>query len=137
MKNKTVFDVNIWLSYFISGKSEQLIEMIENNNVVFYRSTELIAELKDVINRPKFAKYFPDGVEDYIFMVERIAVFIPTQVVFDQCPDPKDNYLFDLAYQSHSKYLVSGDKQVLAVPVRKSLKLLSLSAFRISVGIIA
>jgi predicted nucleic acid-binding protein len=49
MKNKTVFDVNIWLSYFISGKSEQIIDMIENHDVVFYRSMELMAELKEEI----------------------------------------------------------------------------------------
>jgi len=60
------FDVNIWLSYFISGKSEKIIEMIENNDVFFYRSLELMSELKDVINRPKFAKYFSNGTEEYI-----------------------------------------------------------------------
>ena len=46
MKNKTVFDVNIWLSYFISGISEQIIDMIENKDVFFYRSEELMLELK-------------------------------------------------------------------------------------------
>jgi putative PIN family toxin of toxin-antitoxin system len=135
MKNKTVFDVNIWLSYFISGKSKQIVDMIENNDVVFYRSTELMTELKEVIIRPKFAKYFPEGTEDYLFFVEQITEFFPAQPVFNRCPDLKDNYLFDLAYQSRSKYLVSGDKKVLAVPVELSLKLLSLSAFKIAVGI--
>ena len=135
MKNKTVFDVNIWLSYFISGKSEKIIDMIENNDVFFYRSAELISELKEVINRPKFAKYFSNSTEEYILFVEQVAEFFHTQAIFDQCPDPKDNYLFDLAYQSHSNFLVSGDKKVLAVPVKQSLKLLSLSAFKTAIGI--
>ena len=130
MKNKTVFDVNIWLRYFISGKSEKIIDMIENNDVFFYRSEELMSELKDVINRPKFAKYFPNGTEDYVSFVEQVAEFIKTQSFFSQCPDPKDNYLFDLAYQSHSDFLVSEDKKVLATPVKQSLKVLSLFAFR-------
>jgi len=135
MKNKTVFDVNIWLSYFISGKSEKIIDMIENNNVFFYRSAELMSELKEVINRPKFAKYFSNGTEEYILFVEQVSEFILTQSIFDQCSDPKDNFLFDLAYQSHSDFLVSGDKKVLAVPVKQSLKLLSLSAFKTAIGI--
>ena len=135
MKNKTVFDVNIWLSYFISGKSEKIIDMIENNDVFFYRSTELISELKEVINRPKFTKYFPNGTREYVLFVEQVAEFFHTQAIFKQCPDPKDNYLFDLAYQSHSNFLVSGDKKVLAVPVKQSLKLLSLSAFKTAIGI--
>jgi len=130
MKNKTVFDVNIWLRYFISGNSEKIIDMIENNDVFFYRSAELMSELKDVINRPKFAKYFPNGTEDYISFVEQVAEFIITQPFFSQCFDPKDNYLFDLAYQSHSNFLVSEDKKVLATPVIQSLRLLSLFAFK-------
>ena len=133
MRNKTVFDVNIWLSYFISGKSEKIVDMIENNDVFFYRSEELMMELKEVINRPKFAKYFPNGTENYILFTEQVAEFIHTQSIFVQCPDPKDNYLFDLAYQSHSNFLVSGDKKVLSVPVKQSLKLLSLSAFKTEV----
>jgi putative PIN family toxin of toxin-antitoxin system len=135
MRNTTVFDVNIWLSYFLTGKSEKIIDMIENNDVFFYRSTELMLELKEVINRPKFAKYFPNGTEEYILFVEQVSEFIPTQPIFDQCSDPKDNFLFDLAYQSHSDFLVSGDKKVLAVPVKQSLKLLSLSVFKTTIGI--
>jgi predicted nucleic acid-binding protein len=41
MKNKTVFDVNIWLSYFISKNSEKIIDMVENNDVFFlFRATK-------------------------------------------------------------------------------------------------
>ena len=135
MKNKTVFDVNIWLSYFISGKSEKIIDLIENNDVIFYRSLELMSELKDVINRPKFAKYFSNGTEEYILFVEQVAELFLTQTIFNLCPDPKDNYLFDLAYQSRSNFLVSGDKKLLAVSVDQSLKLLSLAAFKTAIGI--
>ena len=135
MKNKTVFDVNIWLSYFITGKTNKIIELIKNNDVFFYRSEELMSELKDVINRPKFSKYFPNGTQEYILFVERFSKLFLTQAIFDLCFDPKDNYLFDLAYQSNSDFLVSGDKKVLAVPVEQSLKLLSLSAFKTAIGL--
>jgi putative PIN family toxin of toxin-antitoxin system len=135
MKNKTVFDVNIWISYFITGKSEEIVNMVENNHVFFYRSAQLMSELQEVINRPKFAKYFPNGTAEYVLFVELLAEHFSTRDLFNQCPDPKDNYLFDLAYQSHSEYLVSGDKKVLAVPiVGHFLKLLSLSAFKITIG---
>jgi len=135
MKNKTVFDVNIWLSYFITGKTGKILEMIKDNNVYFYRSIELLSELKDVINRTKFNKYFPNGTQEYILFVERFAELFLTQPIFDSCPDYKDNYLFDLAYQSNSNFLVSGDKKVLAVPVKQSLKLLSLHKFKKAIGI--
>jgi putative PIN family toxin of toxin-antitoxin system len=135
MKNETVFDVNIWLSYFIAGKTVKIIEMIKNNDVSFYRSKELMSELKDVINRPKFARYFPNGTKVYILFVERFSKLFLTQAIFNLCLDPKDNYLFDLAYQSNCDYLVSGDKKVLSTPVNISLKVLSLSAFKTAIGI--
>jgi putative PIN family toxin of toxin-antitoxin system len=134
MKNKTVFDVNIWLSYFISEKKEKIIDMIDNNDVFFYRSIELISELTDVINRPKFVKFFPNGTKELILFVEQVTELFLTQAIFNLCPDPKDNYLFDLAYQSQSGFLVSGDKKVLAVPVKESLKLLSLPMFITVIG---
>ena len=109
--------------------------MIRNNDVFFYRSAELLAELKNVINRPKFTKYFPKGTQEYILFVERFTELFLTQSIFNLCADPKDNYLFDLAYQSHSDFLVSGDKKVLAVSVEQPLKLLSLPAFKIAIGI--
>ena len=131
--HKTVFDVNVWLSCFISGKVGEVVDMVERNGVLFYRSAELMLELREVINRPKFAKYFPNGTEEYVAFVERVAEHIHTQALFDQCPDLKDNFLFDLAYQSRADFLVSGDKKVLAVPARQPLKLLSLSAFKIAI----
>jgi len=136
MRNKTVFDVNIWLRYFISGKSEKIIDMMEYNNVRFYCSIELLSELEEVINRPKFAKYFPNGTKEHTLFVKQVAELFLTQPFFDQCPDPKDNYLFDLAYQSRSNFLVSDDKKVLATPVKPTLKSCSLSEFKAKVGII-
>ena len=133
--NKTVFDVNIWLRYFISGKAEQIVDMIENNEVFLYRSVELLLELKEVINRPKFAKYFPYGANEHVLFVEQVAELIYTQANFDQCQDPKDNYLFDLAYQSNANFLVSDDKIVIATPVWQTLKVLSLYDFKTEIGI--
>lgn len=131
MKNKTVFDVNIWISYFIKAKTEDIVEMMKNYYVFFYRSPELLDELKDVINRPKFSKYFPFGTQEYVDFFESVAEFYETMPLFADCSDPKDNYLFDLAYQTNSNYLVSGDKKVLETPVRRrSLNVLPLVDYK-------
>jgi len=57
MDNKTVFDVNIWVSYFLKGKFTELVDMIANYNVEFFRAKELTEELLSVISRDKFKKY--------------------------------------------------------------------------------
>jgi putative PIN family toxin of toxin-antitoxin system len=134
MKNKTVFDTNIWISFFISHKTEQIIDMIERNNVILYRSDQLTEELKTVLQRNKFRKYFSDGIENLMLLYEGTTEFYSTISTFENCSDPKDNYLFDLAYQTASHYLVSGDRHVLSTPVKSSLNLLLLSDFKNTIG---
>jgi putative PIN family toxin of toxin-antitoxin system len=90
----------------------------------------LTNELTEVISRNKFKKYFPLGVDKYIAFYKKITVYYQTITIFNSCADPKDNYLFDLAYQTHSNYLVSGDRKVLDTLVNDSLKLLTLTAFK-------
>jgi predicted nucleic acid-binding protein len=52
-------------------------------------------------------------------------------MLFKDCSDPKDNFLFDLAIQGKADYLVSGDKRVLETPLEnKTLKLRTLTTFK-------
>jgi putative PIN family toxin of toxin-antitoxin system len=127
---KTVFDTNIWISYFIKGNTAGLIDLVVNNNVKFMSSGALYLELEKVITRSKFKKYFPDGTDKYLNFFYFITENITTFSSFNQCADVNDNYLFDLAYQSYSKYLVSGDKKVLETPVRNSLSVITLRKFK-------
>jgi putative PIN family toxin of toxin-antitoxin system len=135
MKNKTVFDANIWISYFINGKTTEIVEMIMNDDVVLHRSAELTDELTEVMRRPKLEKYFPDGIIRYIEFYEAITGYYVVRKIFNACLDPKDNYLFDLAYQSEARFLVSGDKVVLATPVKPSLSVLKLADFKTALNL--
>lgn len=130
MGNKTVFDVNIWVSYFLKGKFTELVDMIANYNVEFFRAKELTEELLSVISREKFKKYLHLPLQSYISFYEKISTLIPIQTKFSGCRDPKDNYLFDLAFQSNSKYLVSGDRDVRETEIDKPLNVVSLRTFK-------
>lgn len=57
MDNRTVFDVNIWISYFLKGKFTELVSLMANHDVEFFRAKELTDELISVISRDKFKKY--------------------------------------------------------------------------------
>ena len=60
-----------------------------------------------------------------------LTKFCETKPLFKDCPDPKDNFLFDLAIQGKANYLVSGDKKVLKTPLKdKTLKLITLTPFK-------
>jgi len=119
MENRTVFDTNIWVSYFIGKKIDEIVKMTEKS-IVFLHSTLSIDELIDVLSRKKFEKYNLNLEDIFLFYIN-ISDFCHTEPKFRDCPDPKDNFLFDLALQGNAKYLVSGDTDVLDTPVTSEI----------------
>jgi putative PIN family toxin of toxin-antitoxin system len=97
MENRTVFDTNIWVSYMITSKYDELESML-TNNVNFLRSAPSLAELQEVLSRKKFRKYNVDVDKTIAFYIS-LTEFCETKPLFKDCPDPKDNFLFDLAIQ--------------------------------------
>jgi len=129
MGNRTIFDTNIWISYFINSRFLELQMMVENN-ILFLRSIPSIDELKEVLSRKKFAKHEFD-VERILRFYINISEFCETKAIFKDCPDPKDNFLFDLAIQGNADYLVSGDAKVLNTPLQsETIKIRTLAAFK-------
>ena len=129
-KLRVVFDVNIFVSYIIKDRMRELFDMVFDRGIQLYRNDDMRDELAEVLARLKFAKYLLAPIENYIDFFEKVTVSYSTVAVFKDCTDPKDNYLFDLAYQTKSDYLVSGDKKVLTTPVKKSLQVVTLAVFR-------
>jgi predicted nucleic acid-binding protein len=77
---------------------------------------ELVAELRDVAGRPFFltrlrssaAELLAAGIRDFALYCRDL----PSGPV---APDPKDSYLLALAETSNAEFLVTGDKQILAL----------------------
>ena len=129
MENRTVFDTNIWVSYMIAAKYDELESML-TNNVYFLRSAPSLAELQEVLSRKKFQKYKIDVNKTIAFYIN-LTEFCETNHLFKDCIDPKDNFLFDLAIQGKANYLVSGDKKVLETPLKgKTLIITTLTKFK-------
>jgi len=117
MENRAVFDTNIWISYFLNENFSELIKLRRECCVLFLRSTPSFSELKEVITRKKFqSKNFI--IEKLLEFYNGITEFCETKPLFKDCPDPKDNFLFDLAIQGNANYLVSGDKKVLETQLK-------------------
>ena len=71
------------------------------------------------------------NIEEIIDLYTDITEFCNTIAKFKACVDPDDNFLFDLAIQGNTDYLVSGDKQVRNTPIKSEiLKIRTLTAFK-------
>jgi uncharacterized protein len=128
--SRVVIDTNVWVSYFIGGRSSELAHLILDNDLVVLTSKELVDELTEVLGRKKFGKYLTLPVSEYVSIHLDLTSPVGTVAKFDESPDPKDNFLFDIALQHRARYLVTGDRKLLAMQRVKPVEVVSLTTFR-------
>ena len=115
-KLRVIVDTNCWISFLIGRKLSRLVDLLSDERIQLVVCDELLAEIRDVTSRPKFARYFPkEEVESLIEFMQIIGErFEPTQEV-KLCRDEADDYLLALAIEAHAHYLVTGDQDLLVL----------------------
>ncbi|MFM7601418.1 MAG: putative toxin-antitoxin system toxin component, PIN family, partial [Pseudanabaena sp.] len=67
---RVVIDTNIWISFLIGKTLSGLSEAIISGQVIVLFSNDLFSELIEVLNRPKFKKYFSaSAIEELIALL--------------------------------------------------------------------
>lgn len=117
---RAVLDPNVLVSAFISergGSPDRIVRAWREGAFELVVSPQLIAELVDVLGRPKFAVQAAEGrAEAYIAALAGDAINI------DDPPDPPavspdrgDDYLITLARVARADVIVSGDSHLLGL----------------------
>ncbi|QMT31385.1 putative toxin-antitoxin system toxin component, PIN family [Alysiella filiformis] len=132
-KRHVVIDTNILISAVILPHSilRQVIEKAKDEYILC-ASHETMNEFVEVINRPKFLKYFanPDDRQQFITLVERASQIIEVIHEVTDCTDPKDNKFLSLALSANAIYLVTGDKKdLLAMNPYHGVEIITARAF--------
>ena len=120
MTPRAVFDCMVFLQAAArpDGPAGACLRQVEEGKVILCISPPIMAEVRDVLSRPKTQKKFPllttESVEEFVKNVESKAVAIdevPKAVTFER--DLKDEPYLNLAIATGSQYLVSRDKDLL------------------------
>lgn len=115
-KIRVIVDTNCWISFLIGKRLSRLVDLLSREYVQLIICDELLAEIRDVTSRPKFAKYFPaNEVESLIEFMRIIGEQSDPDLQTKLCRDESDDYLLDLAIESHVDYLVTGDQDLLII----------------------
>lgn len=116
----TVFYCGVFLQGLLSKSSPAVkcLELFENDRVRLVMSEDVLAEIKDVLSRPRLRENNPnltDGkVEDLIEMLLLKAEFVeevPEHFTFSR--DPNDEPYLNLAIETKAVFLVSRDNDLL------------------------
>lgn len=112
---RIVLDLNLFVSALIGRPATRaLLDAWREQRFVLILSKQLLAELLNVLARPKFEPYFSDDdVRLLSELLQERAVFVEPSIHLELCRDPKDNVLLDTAASAHAQYLVTGDNDLL------------------------
>jgi len=110
---RVVLDANVLIAGLIArGPPAALISAWLAGRFTLVVSPTLLAELEQVLRRPKFRRYAtPQEVADFLAALGRQAYLVddPGEVAEGLTPDPRDDYLVALARSARVDFLVSGD----------------------------
>lgn len=125
---RVTLDTNIIISALLfGGNSRKIVEKIVNREFRVYTSPRLISELKEVlIKKFKFSNEKIANLEVQILSL--FTVINPTKSI-TVARDPDDNRVLEVAIESGSKIIVTGDKDLLDLKDYKRIRIINPKAF--------
>lgn len=111
-----VFDNNVLVSaVLLGGVPRNAFDKLLDTGTILV-SVPVLLELAEVLNREKFDKYVTHD-ERMRFLVSflKVAEIIEISETITVCRDPKDDKLLELAVSGNADFLVTGDKDLLAL----------------------
>ena len=118
---RVVLDTNLFVRGLLKGPvTVPLIQAWRDGRFQLVTSEELLAELFEVLSRPKFARYFTrDDVWELGELIYDRAEMIEPTLHVTLCRDPKDDIFLDVAIAGKVSYLVTGDDDLKGDPLLK------------------
>ena len=113
---RVVIDTNIWISYLIGSFLQEIDEKIVSKEIQIVVSEELLKELSEVSNRPKFKNIFtPKRIKELFSLLDGYAVVVLPRQKINICRDAKDNFLLEIALEGNADYLITGDEDLIVL----------------------
>ena len=126
-----VLDTNTLVSAALMAKSipRQAFDMALNKGELL-TSESCLAELNQVLHRPKFARYLtPFEADLFINQYSLKATVVTISSSITDCRDLKDNKFLELAIDGIANCIVTGDQDLLVLHPYRTLSIVTPFAF--------
>lgn len=128
---RLVLDTNTAVSglLWLGGPPARLIDVAEAGRIEVFSSTALLAELHDVLTRPKFAGQLAKRGLNAIEVFDGYAALV-SQVVSTVTPrvierDPDDDHVLACALAARASLIVSGDRHLLDLDAYRGIPIVT------------
>ncbi|ABQ24524.1 PilT protein domain protein [Geotalea uraniireducens Rf4] len=128
---QVILDTNVLVSALLfKGRLTRLVELWQNGLIIPVISRETFTELRQVLHYPKFA-LTADEIKAII--EDEILPFFDVVDVAENadgvCRDPYDDMFLAVAVSAQASYIVTGDKDLLALESYGAAKIVSPQEF--------
>ncbi len=132
---RVVFDCMVFLRGTArkTGPAAACLKLVEEGHVRLCVSPEVLAEVADVMGRPKVQRKFPEltsqrlsEFQDWLAEHGELFTEVPTEIRYER--DPKDEPYLNLARAAGAQFLVSADKDLLDLAAPSSEEELTIRA---------
>jgi uncharacterized protein len=117
---RAVIDTNVWISALLNptGAPAQVLAALETGRFDLVTSEPLLAEIRQVLSRPRISRKYGIGRDDGESLVGRlrrraVSVVYPTGLL-RLCRDPNDDMVIETAVLGRADTLVSRDDDLKA-----------------------
>ncbi|HJM50673.1 MAG TPA: putative toxin-antitoxin system toxin component, PIN family [Alphaproteobacteria bacterium] len=117
---RVVVDTNAWISYaFFRQRQSNLVKVIQGfltGEWICLASGETLSELHEVVSRPGWERYtILAGRLAFARRVGELCETTQVETALAVCRDAKDDKFLALAIDGQADFLVTGDKDLLAL----------------------
>jgi putative PIN family toxin of toxin-antitoxin system len=123
-----VLDTNVYVSALVfGGNPRRIVRLAEEEQLSVAISLPLLAELAEILS-VKFG-WAKSQIEDVLRTVGSATTLHYPDLVVHDCPDPDDNRVLECAQAAGARWIVTGDRHLLAMDPWRSTRILTPASF--------
>ena len=132
---KAVLDTNVVVSGIIreEGPSGQILRLLlQEGKFTAVTSVEILAEIRQVLLRPKIRKYHgwtDEQIDTFVTFLYTQSLVTEGKLPVNVARDPSDNKFLSCAREANVEYLVSADDDLLELKTYEGTAIVSPAAF--------
>ena len=128
---RLVLDTNVVASALLwDGPPRRLLHVGRGGETTLFSSAPLLAELTDILSRPKFDKKIAASllsVDQLVDLYAELVALVRPASVPRLAPDPDDDVVIGTALTAKADFIVTGDRALLSVRAYEGGRIVSVS----------
>ena len=129
LSKRVIFDSNIWVSFAIGKRLDELKMALTHPKVEVFVCHKLLREVGTTVQKPKLCKYISHDRQNMLLELMKACQCVSIVEQISISRDPNDDYLLDLAVTVDADFLITGDKDLLIIKNYRNTNIVSFSSF--------